>query len=173
MTGLEFLGLPPDADIGTILSKLYVFGVGLVALSALVMFTLGGVRYMLSGDRDPTEAKNWMKNAFWGLVLALTSWLILYTINPDLVKTLILQPLGIQQLSGPQPQFSGTPIDTTDPTALQQCAAQCGVIQKQDGKDVCVVGYQIASTDLAKCKGQLQQRNCNGQPTWFCSVPIQ
>ena len=101
MPGLEFLGIPPGAQIGDILARLYVFGVGLVALSALVMFTLGGVRYMLSGDRDPSEAKAWMRNAFWGLVLALTSWLILYTINPDLVKTLTLQLPGIQQLTPP------------------------------------------------------------------------
>lgn len=108
MSGLEFLGIPPGAEIGDILARLYIFGVGIVALSALVMFTLGGVRYMLAGDRDPSEAKAWMKNAFWGLVLALTSWLILYTINPDLVKTLKLQLPEIKQSASPQPPSEAT-----------------------------------------------------------------
>lgn len=137
MSGLEFLGLSPDAPIGEILSKIYVFGVGLVALSALVMFTIGGVRYMLSGDRDPTEAKTWMKNAFWGLALALVSWLILYTINPDLVKTLVLQPLGIKQLTAPpqapspQAQEGGScKKGSTDPTLTCQSGLLCAASAK-------------------------------------------
>lgn len=90
--GLEFLKLNvSDAPLGDLISSLYVFGLGLVGIAALIMLTYGGIRYMLAGDRDPTEAKKHMKNAVIGLVLALSSWLILFTINPDLVKKLQLR----------------------------------------------------------------------------------
>lgn len=84
--GLDFLNLPAGAEIGTILSRFYVFGVSMTVILALIMFTFGGVQYMIAGDRDPGPAKQRMKDALFGLILALTSYLILYTINPDLVR---------------------------------------------------------------------------------------
>ena len=104
ITGLEFLNIAPDAKIGDIIAAIYVYGVGFVALAALIVFTAGGVRYIFAGDKDPSEAKSWMKNAFWGLVLALTSWLILYTINPELVKNignLDLQTIQTTNITSP------------------------------------------------------------------------
>ena len=83
--GLEFLQLNTDASIGDIFTRLYIWGIGFVALAAFLMLTAGGVRYMFAGDRDPGEAKQWMRNAVYGLLLALGSYLILYTINPQLV----------------------------------------------------------------------------------------
>src|SRR3989338_11584572 len=84
--GLDFLNLPAGAKIGPILSRFYVFGVSMTAIAALIMFTIGGVQYMISGDRDPGPAKERMRNALFCLILALTSYLILFTINPDLVR---------------------------------------------------------------------------------------
>lgn len=104
ISGLEFLNIPADAKIGDVIAALYVYGVGFVALAALIVFTAGGVMYIFAGDKDPSKAKEWMKNAFWGLVLALTSWLILYTINPALVKN--VGDLKLQTISvapGPPP----------------------------------------------------------------------
>lgn len=98
ISGLEFLGIKPGATIGEMISALYVYGVGFVALAAFVMFAIGGAMYIFAGDKDPGKAREMMKNAFWGLVLALTSWIILYTINPDFVKNIgdpRLQMLGI------------------------------------------------------------------------------
>ena len=89
--GLEFLQLNTDASIGDIFTRLYIWGIGFVALAAFLMLTAGGVRYMFAGDRDPGEAKQWMRNAVYGLLLALGSYLILYTINPQLVKVNIAE----------------------------------------------------------------------------------
>ncbi|QQG44879.1 MAG: hypothetical protein HYW89_02595 [Candidatus Sungiibacteriota bacterium] len=97
--GLEFLDIPQDADIGNVLSRIYVFGLGLVGLAALIMFILGGVLYLTAGDSQSQvgKAKSYMGNAVWGLVLALLSWLILFTINPNLVKkiNLKLRPISL------------------------------------------------------------------------------
>jgi len=91
--GLDFLNLPPGAEIGDVLSRLYVFGVGLVAIVAMIMLVIGGVQYMVAGDKDPGPAKERIRNAIWGLILALCSYLILYTINPDLTKKVDLQKI--------------------------------------------------------------------------------
>lgn len=97
IVGLEFLG--ESANLGDLLANLYYFLLSLVGISALIMFVWGGIEYMLAGDKDPGKAKERMKNAVYGLVLALTSWLILYTINPDLVSRLDvnLDPIAPQQ----------------------------------------------------------------------------
>lgn len=86
-TGLEFLQLN-NIGTGTALSRIYVFGLGLVALSALVMMVYGGVLYMTAGDSQDRvkQARTSINNSIFGLVIALLAWLILYTINPSLVK---------------------------------------------------------------------------------------
>ncbi|GEM_PF-3433971 len=99
--GLDFLNLPPGAEIGDVLSRLYVWGVGLVAIIAVIMLVIGGVQYMVAGEKDPSSAKERIRNAIWGLVLALCSYLILYTINPDLTKKVILKPLEITAVKPP------------------------------------------------------------------------
>ncbi len=87
--GLEFLepfGITfKNSDIGDILSSLYVFGISLVGISAFAMFVYGGLLYMTAGDSTGrvSRAKSAMGNALFGLILALTSYLILYTINPE------------------------------------------------------------------------------------------
>lgn len=69
------------------LSNLYVWMLGIVGLASLFALIYGGVLYIFSGAIESTsEAKRWMTNALWGLLLAATSWLILNTINPELVK---------------------------------------------------------------------------------------
>lgn len=99
--GLDFLNLPPGAQIGDVLSRLYVYGVGVVAISAMIMLVIGGMQYMVAGEKDPGPAKERIKNAIWGLILALCSYLILYTINPDLTKKVKLEPLKIDLVAPP------------------------------------------------------------------------
>lgn len=84
--GLEFL--KATTDFGELISNIYIFGMGLVGISALLVLVGAGVWYMSAGDNAGRagEAKKWMGNAIFGLVLALLSWLILYTINPELIR---------------------------------------------------------------------------------------
>lgn len=82
------------ADVtGNMLESIYVYGLGLVGISALIMLVFGGLKYMTATDSpgQVNSAKDTMRNAILGLVLALVSWLILFTINPDLVMKLDLK----------------------------------------------------------------------------------
>lgn len=55
-----------------------------VALS-VVMITWGGLEYILSKiPGAKTEGKDRIKNALWGLLLALVAWVILNTINTSI-----------------------------------------------------------------------------------------
>lgn len=93
--GLEFLRINRGAPIGDVIEQIYILGISLAGLAAFGVFIYGGFEYMFAGDKDPTAAKERMKNAIKGLALALGSWLILYTINPALVQKtdLGLRPL--------------------------------------------------------------------------------
>ena len=93
-TGLEFLGLDSSVFcetfyISDLISATYIFGISLVGVSALVALTVAGVWYMTAGDNEGRirQAREWINNAIFGLVLALLSYLILNTINPALVST--------------------------------------------------------------------------------------
>lgn len=96
--GLEFLeayNITIDKPIGDVLEGLYRFVVGIAGTAALVMFVFGGIQYMLSGDSPGgvTAARKRMMNAIYGLLLITTSYLVLYTINPDFSFKLNLEKL--------------------------------------------------------------------------------
>lgn len=92
------------------------FILSLAAVLAVVMIVVGGVEYAVSlSEEGKKNARGRINNAILGLLLALVSYLILYTINPDLTKL----KLDIQNLpnSGTQqPPTTGTqPPQTTTP----------------------------------------------------------
>ncbi len=72
---------------------IYLFGLGLVGIAALGGLVYGGFMYMLSGTiTSKDEAKKWIWGAISGLILALAAYLILNTINPDLVNLQLILP---------------------------------------------------------------------------------
>lgn len=81
--------------------------ISLGAMFAVVMLVVAGIGYMISESAlDIDKAKNRAKAALWGLLLLSMSWLILYTINLNLLKFNLLNQ-DINQVSGssvPTPQ---------------------------------------------------------------------
>ena len=67
---------------------IYEFLLSLVGIVAMVMIIIGGFRYMTSTGNASAmaDAKDMIFSALLGLGLALLSWLILYTINPDFIN---------------------------------------------------------------------------------------
>ncbi len=89
---IDCKNLPADGsikcaqDLNQIVAWFYYFIIGIAGLSAFVMLVWGGVQYLTSAG-NPTatsDAKDRIKSALLGLLLILTSWLILQVINPDL-----------------------------------------------------------------------------------------
>ena len=76
-----------EVTLSEYIRYIYLFGLGLVGIAALGALVYGGFMYMLSGTiTSQEEAKSWIWGAISGLVLALAAYLILNTINPDLVS---------------------------------------------------------------------------------------
>jgi len=80
-------GVTPTNELTGYISYIYVLSLSLVCIAALGALVCGGFMYMLSGTvTSKDEAKKYIWGAISGLVLALAAYLILNTINPDLVS---------------------------------------------------------------------------------------
>jgi len=105
---------PPEK----IFAGLFNFLLGFVGIGAMVMIVIEGIKYMTSaGDQSKIgEAKRKIWNAVWGLILALISYILLQTINPDLLKS-GLKSINLQRQEGLQtPQNPNVvPISSQNP----------------------------------------------------------
>ena len=85
--GFNTVPTAATSTLAVFLSQAFTFGLAIAAALAVIMIVWGGVQYMLSESLfNKEDGKAKIKNAIWGLLLALVSWLILYTINPNLLK---------------------------------------------------------------------------------------
>lgn len=98
------------------IAAIYKLAIWIVGLSALFMFLIGAFMYMLSAGNTSKmgSGKDIMTDALIGLVLALASYLILYVINPDLLKlklsSLSLSGSSIGTETKSSPSVSATAI---------------------------------------------------------------
>ena len=79
--------LTKDVTIERYLTWAFRFTLALAGFLAVMMIVIGGVEYIISGANEGmrSEAHKRISNAIYGLILALVSYLVLYTINPNLV----------------------------------------------------------------------------------------
>lgn len=83
----------------------------LAVLLSIIVFAYGGIRYMFSSVPGvKTEASEQLKSAIGGLLIALSAWLILWTINPELVEF----NLSLDQTGTPRTRAPGSPPINTD-----------------------------------------------------------
>ncbi len=78
-----------EITLPSYIKAIYKFGIGVLAIIAMGMIMIGGYQYMFSAGENITktgDAKDRIKNALIGLFIALTSFLLLNTINPDLLE---------------------------------------------------------------------------------------
>lgn len=138
-------------------------------LLATLMLIVGGFQYMLSENgMSKSKAREQMMNAVWGLLLALSSYLILYTINPELLNTnfkLNIPDLKIGSLStGGVVEGGGTSTTTPgagkpwpDDSVTRQQFTSAGIsINKENcktaGEKNCTSVYGIGSKVLPALK---------------------
>lgn len=89
---LEFLEPLPglsseNVSLSSYLGWLFPFILTVVAVLAVIMIVIGGLELAGGGSEGlKTGGKNKIEGAIYGLLLAVSAYLILYTINPDLVN---------------------------------------------------------------------------------------
>jgi len=116
-------------SLGQYLNGLFILGIGVATALAVVTITIGGVQYMVTANSDnKTAAREKITGAVWGLLLALASFVILNTINPDLLKFEIVAT--IEEAGRSLPRKGSLPPCVTGnlaglPTNPQDCVT-CG-----------------------------------------------
>lgn len=80
-------GSNTSITIATYLQNIFNFLIAIAAVLAVVMITIGGIRYMTTtSEGGKGGAREQITYAIGGLVLAIAAWLILFTINPALLN---------------------------------------------------------------------------------------
>jgi len=80
--------LDQDSTLPTLIKYFYEWGISLGGLAAFISLIIAGIQYLTSMG-DPTKMKesfDRISSAFFGIILLLSSLLILNTINPDLTS---------------------------------------------------------------------------------------
>ncbi|MFH1822267.1 MAG: hypothetical protein ABH830_01045, partial [Patescibacteria group bacterium] len=74
--------------IGEYIAGIYKYAVGIVGILAAIVLMYGGVLWIVAGGSAERtgSAKAWIGASLTGLVIAVTSYTILYQINPELTK---------------------------------------------------------------------------------------
>ncbi len=81
------------ADVATLLKGLFRILFSLAALLAVTRLVIGGIMYMTSDVAgSKSQAKKWAMSSLYGLLILAGSYLILNTINPDLIKLNLTVP---------------------------------------------------------------------------------
>ncbi|MFH2136325.1 MAG: pilin [Patescibacteria group bacterium] len=74
--------------LGQYIAAIYKYAIGIVGILSGIMIVIGGLLWLTAGgaaDRVST-AKSYIESSLVGLVIALTSFLLLYAINPKLTE---------------------------------------------------------------------------------------
>lgn len=164
--------------------------IGVAAVLAVVMIVMGGIQYMTSElISSKEEGRHRITNALIGLLIALGAYLILYTINPNLLKTIDVSDTS--QLPSATIALTETPPLASDfdslgsiPTGATSLCSQG--ISTPDGIAVCgsIASNVKALVDLARSQGlnlsgwgwrstatQISLRQKNGCPDIYNSPP--
>lgn len=122
------------------LGWLFSFLLSVAAISALIVIILAGFKWIASAGNPSTisDAKDMIMKAVIGLVLAFASWLILNTINPNLVGGILPGGGGGGDEETPGTVFRCESPDSanrnTGYSSPEACAAGCAL--KQGGGSV-------------------------------------
>lgn len=127
------------------------FLLGFAAVATAVTIVIAGVRYATSYGNESaiSEAKGWIWDALTGLGLALASYLILYTINPDLINLkLTLDDIPVSSQTSKENSSEGT-------WALWICRGTCDTNLKN-------FNYQALFKTQKECEDFAQDRIKSG-----------
>ena len=123
---VENNGLIEIPYLAQYISGIYRLSVGLGAILAAIMLVYGGFRYMLAASLSGVQdGKTIIQDALIGLVVLLSSYLILKTINPALV---VMNPIRVSRIReeaalSQTGEFTGNPAETgiTGTTETSAC----------------------------------------------------
>jgi hypothetical protein len=103
-------GVKPTTNLTDYLPNVFNLSIGIAAVLAFIVITIGGVLYAttdaLSGK---SQGREYITNAIWGLLLVIGSYVILYTINPQILDFSVAINQSNIKVSAPT-VTAGTPM---------------------------------------------------------------
>ncbi len=132
-------GIAQNAGFTGYVTGIYNFAIGFVLIAALMMITIGGFYYITSAGNQAQAgtAKKIITDALLGLVVVFLIYLILNTINPDLMNSASPNLGALQQgVQGTTQGGRSIPPGTT-PQIDTWCAKSGGAAACQDDKATC------------------------------------
>ena len=132
----------PENSFASAIPGIFKLLIGGGATIAVVMIVLGALTYMFSdivGNKK--KALDRIRGAMWAIVLLVSSYLILATINPDLVTFSLKLKTADNFMKSPDPIIDATPAQMTQDqyqAALNQCIQGGKTMhQRPDGTPIC------------------------------------
>ena len=153
-----------DSNIAGYIVRIYQFGVGIAGVLAVGMIVAGAIYYSVSaGNPDKQrDAKGMITGALWGIALLLGSFLILNTINPQIVK---LEPPGgsLPECTGSEGERPGRDCLPVPPVAKRACGE--GEIPEENDclpacegrQEACGIGEEAGDNGCVECTYVIKQ----------------
>ncbi len=131
-------GVAQNAGFTGYVTGIYNFAIGFVLIAALLMITIGGFYYITSAGNQAQAgtAKKIITDALLGLIVVFLTYLILNTINPDLMNSSSPNLGKLQQGVQSTAQGGSIPPGTT-PQVDTWCAKGGGAAACQKDKATC------------------------------------
>ncbi len=146
-----------ESNLPLFIKKLYSFSIGIIAIIAVIMIMLGGLKWIYAAGNPSTisAAKSQIFSAVAGLTLALCSYVILNTINPELtnLKFTTPNPINVIAEKGQDcmllPQYTKVKtdgqIEVIDPSRASKfdCGKEFTIINSvnEEAPNVCLGNY--------------------------------
>ena len=161
----------PSTDLGSFISNIYDVSIGIGVVLAIVMLTISGLQY--SSSVIPAvkgKAKKTMLGAVLGLLLLLSSYLILNTINPDLTvlevdletATTTLEDLPRTQEEVDRELLSGT-------STAEFSGAHCVYI-RENGSNIQTKSTCYSESEKDKCDASARLLKKNPFISAYCGA---
>lgn len=181
-------GLKGEMNLSDYFTWLFHFALVAAAFLAVLKIVIGGLQIIMGGASETarTKGKEMIEMALWGLLLAVSSVLILTAINPDLVKKgFVIPDITVKGIKSnetsteyvPNEQGGGFCSDTKPCPDGYACYGamegsgqdtsivyRCGVKKTKDGKLICP-GTSSHSSDTIECDSKTQK--CAVRPDSF------
>jgi hypothetical protein len=123
---------------------IYLFAVGICGAIALAAILLGAIKYIGAAGNSSkmTDAKDQIVSAILGVVILLSSYVILYTINPDLVR------IGLRL-----PEIKTNQSQAPEHVASYKCICRCRMVLNALAKDLTITSYSSTTAwGASECK---------------------
>lgn len=103
----------PISSLPNYLISMFQLLIGVAAALAVIMITLGGIEYMSTDSMfGKNDGKHKIEQALLGLLLAVSAWLILHTINPATLEFRFNPTLIPAPTAPPAPQDAFYKVET-------------------------------------------------------------